>query len=72
MNANNGNSNSTEQEVASTKKMVSYAFGWVLSVHLIVAFDSYIFYSISIPLISDYKVKIFKVYKKKHRMIKDG
>jgi len=44
MNANNGNSNSTEQEVASTKKMVSYAFGWVLSVHLIVAFDSYIFY----------------------------
>jgi len=44
MTANSTNSDSTGQEAASTKKMAFYAFGWVITAHLIVAFDSYIFY----------------------------
>lgn len=47
MSTNNNISGSKEPEVkssASTKKMIFYAFGSIISIHLIVAFDSYIFY----------------------------
>lgn len=44
MSVNNSNPNSTGQETATTKRMIFYAFGFVLTAHLMVAFDSYIFY----------------------------
>jgi Na+/melibiose symporter-like transporter len=44
MSENSRNPDSPRQDVASTKKMIFYAFGFVLTSHLIIAFDSYIFY----------------------------
>ena len=44
MTVNNRNSDSKGQDAVSTKKMAFYAFGSIISMHLIVAFDTYIFY----------------------------
>ncbi len=44
MSENNRNPDFPRQETATTKRMFFYAFGFVLTSHLIIAFDSYIFY----------------------------
>lgn len=67
MSTNNSNSDSKGQEAASTKKMIFYAFGFVLTSHLIIAFDSYIFYyyevEIGLPiLLVSLAVIIFTVW----------
>ena len=67
MSVNSRNPDSTGQDVASTKKMIFYAFGFVLTSHLIVAFDSYLFYyyevEIGLPiLLVSLAVIIFTVW----------
>jgi len=44
MSVNNSNSDFPGQDAVSSKKMIFYAFGSIISMHLIVAFDTYIFY----------------------------
>ena len=44
MSVNNRNPDSSGQDAVSSKKMIFYAFGSIISMHLIVAFDTYIFY----------------------------
>ena len=67
MSVNNRNPDSQGQDAASTKKMILYAFGFVLTSHLIVTFDSYIFYfyevEIGLPvLLVSLAVIIFTVW----------
>ncbi|MHA1256444.1 MAG: MFS transporter, partial [Promethearchaeota archaeon] len=67
MSVNNRNPDSPGQDAASTKKMILYAFGFVLTSHLIVTFDSYIFYfyevEIGLPvLLVSLAVVIFTVW----------